>query len=131
MNGEQTVRAAEERVQHVMTHISRVLAKFPAETIPKDLHWALGHTQDVFFRVTGTHVVLHITRFGSPLRTQFPAALLSAPEQDIHAWARGTYWAGRRSLRDEEARERTRRVGLLHETIANAERKLADLGVTR
>lgn len=110
-----------DRIREIVDHASRVLRKFPFETVPEDLKWiARNHHSEIFHRIgeRGIRLVI-IPMFGESVRRSLPLDLLDAPEKDIHKWARKSYWEGVNHLRQKRHEQSMK-------NLREAKRKLAE-----
>jgi hypothetical protein len=127
-----------EAVTRVTGLISRVLAKFPQDTLSASLVPLRNLRGDISFRRSsnGRDIVLDITSpfvWSTQAKARFPVKLLDAPESEVTGWVRAQHWNSLRlaqlhaqqTARADETRAR-RHVSKAEADLATAKKRLAE-----
>ena len=113
-----------DRLQEVVDLVGRVLAKFPAETVPKTLQSFIGSSKVVFARTSGDDdgsiivSVDHMRLFDKPRQLHIPTAWVQMHQSELTSTVRDLCWADR-------DRKQHREIARLETSIASHERYIA------
>jgi len=115
----------QDAVARVLTLVSAVLRKFPADTVPDKLRpfWYVGGNYAVRRSAKDDEIVLvSASMFHKNTTLRFPPALLDAPEQVITRWARDQYWSGIEGSKHQERQAARVNAAKAREAMEQAQR---------
>lgn len=122
----QDAYSTQARILEIVDHAKRVLRKFPYNTVPEDLKWIVAsHNHELFHRIgkRGIRLVV-VPMWDEPRRRSLPLELLDAPEQDIHKWARESYWTGVNQARQRQREQASKRLQTARKDLEEAKKEL-------
>jgi hypothetical protein len=115
-----------ESVKRVTSTITKVLVKFPRNTLPSTLApFMYRHSDPAVKRSQkGDEIVLTISSGSKTTNLRFPATLLDAQESVITRWARDQYWYAIKEGKAQARRAAHAKVSLAVDSLQKAQRDL-------